>query len=148
MRNAIKVISMFLAVLLISGYFAYITVSVDVKPVEEFAVSEKGLTYQKLSWHENEKVSGYKIYQKNAENDNYTLIKTIKGRNKTSCKIKKLEMESFYSFKISAYASFFGKDYEGELSKPLETCTLPRGEDVESVLEWDGVKLREVIPIM
>ena len=135
LRNAIKVISIFLVVLLISAYFAYAIVSIDVKPVEDFTVSEKGLTYQELSWHENEKVSGYKIYQKNAENDNYTLIKTIKGGNKTSCKIKNLDMESFYSFKISAYASFFGKEYEGELSKAVETCTLPRGEDVESIVE-------------
>ena len=135
LRKALKIISAFLAVLLISGYFAYVAVSIDVKPVKEFAVSEKGLTYQELSWHENQKVSGYKIYQKNAGNDNYTLIKTIKGANVTSCKIKNLEMESFFSFKISAYTSFFGQEYEGELSKAVETCTLPRGQDIESVVE-------------
>ncbi len=135
MKNALKIISAFLAVMFISAYFAYAVVSIDVKPVKNFTVSEKGLTYQKLSWYENEKVSGYKIYQKNAKNDNYTLIKTVKGGSKTSCKITDLEMENFYSFKISAYASFFGKEYEGPISSAIETCTLPRGEDIESIVE-------------
>ena len=135
MKSVIKTICLFFATLIITGYLAYTAVSVDVKPVENFKVAKKGDTFQQLSWNKNDKVTGYKIYQKNAKNDNYTLIETIKDGDKTSCKIKNLNMESVYSFKISAFVSVFGYEFEGDKSDAIKTCTLPRGEDFESIIE-------------
>ena len=135
MKTAIKVISGFLAVLLLSGYFAYTVVAMDVKPVENFTVEQKGLNFQKLSWQMSQNVSGYKIYQKNAKSDDYTLIKTVENSSVTECKIENLDVESFYTFKISAYKSLLGYVSEGLLSEPLNTCTLPKGEDIESIVE-------------
>ena len=135
MKSIVRVISGLMAVLLLSCYCAYTVVAMDVQPVSDFTVTQKGLTFQRLSWQMNKRVSGYKIYQKNAKNDDYTLIKTIKGFAENECKIEKLDMESFYTFKISAYKSVLGFESEGALSEPLSTCTLPRGEDVESVVE-------------
>lgn len=135
MKTAIKVISGFLAVILIAGYAAYTVVAMEVKPVESFAVAQKGLTFQKLSWQMNKNVSGYKIYQKNAKSDKYTLIKTIDDFSQSEFTVENLDMESFYTFKISAYKSLLGYISEGVSSEPLETCTLPRGEEIESILE-------------
>lgn len=135
MKSFFKIAFLFVVTLVITGYLAYTAVSIDVKPVENFAVFKKGTTYQQLSWNKNDKVSGYKIYQKNAKNNNYTLIKTIKNGEKESCKINNLNMESVYSFKISAYVSVFGYEFEGDKSKAIKTCTLPRGEDIESIVE-------------
>lgn len=135
MKSVIKIVSGFLAILLVAGYSAYTVVSMDVKPVSGFCVSEKGLTYQKLSWQMNKRASGYKIYQKNAKNDSYSLIETIDNFSQTEYTVSNLDMESFYSFKISAYKSVLGYESEGEKSLPLKTCTLPRGEDIESVVE-------------
>lgn len=135
MKTAVKVISGFLAVLLLSCYAAYTVVAMDVKPVSSFTIAEKGLTYQKLSWQMNKNVSGYKIYQKNAKSDDYTLIKTIEDFSTTECTIDNLDMENYYTFKISAYKSFLGYVSEGLASEPIVTCTLPRGEDIESIVE-------------
>ncbi len=135
MKSVFKTLCLFVAVLFFTGYLAYTAVAIDVKPVEDFAVIKKGVTFQKLSWSKNDKVTGYKIYQKNAKNNNYTLIKTIKSNKNNSCKIAGLNMESFYSFKISAFTSAFGREFEGKISDAISTCTMPRGEDIESIVE-------------
>jgi len=135
MKSFFKITFLFITTLVITGYLAYTAVSIDVKPVSNFKVAQKGDTFQQLSWNKNDKVTGYKIYQKNAKNNNYTLIKTIKGGEKTSCKIKNLNMESVYSFKVSAFVSAFGFEFEGDKSNAIKTCTLPRGEDIESIVE-------------
>ena len=135
MKSATKIIAGFLAILLLAGYSAYTVVSLDVKPVNAFSVTEKGLTYQKFCWNMDKHASGYKIYQKNAKNDNYTLVDTIKSFSKTECTIDNLDMETYYSFKITAYKNILGYVVESEMSDELKTCTLPRGEEIENIVE-------------
>ena len=135
MKSFIKVIAGFLAIILLTGYCAYTVVAMDVKPVSDFCVAERGKTFQKLSWQMNKNVSGYKIYQKNAKNDEYTLIETINKFSVNEYTVENLDSESFYAFKISAYKSVLGYVSEGVKSDALYTCTLPRGEDIEAIVE-------------
>ena len=98
MKKNLKILFGFLAVLCITGFAAYTLVALNLDAVTNFSVKEKGLTYQVLSWKKNDKASGYKIYQQNADSNDFTLIKTINSADTTSCKINQLDMESFYTF--------------------------------------------------
>lgn len=135
MKTIVKVLAGFLAVLLVTSVTAYTMVSMNVNSVSGFEVKEKGLTYQVLTWKKSDHASGYKIYQQNADSNDYTLVKTIDSSEKTSCKIDKLDMETFYTFKISAYNKILGFENESDMSKPIKTCTLPRGENINYVTE-------------
>ena len=135
MKKNLKILFGFLAVLCITGFAAYTLVALNLDAVTNFSVKEKGLTYQVLSWKKNDKASGYKIYQQNADSNDFTLIKTINSADTTSCKIDQLDMESFYTFKISAFKSVLGFEKDSEMSKSIKTCTLPRGENINYVTE-------------
>ena len=133
MKSAIKIISGFVAIVVFTAMLAYSFSGLKVEKVKDFGVKERGLTFASLCWKESEKATGYNIYQKNKNSTEYTLIKTIDDSKTTSYKVKDLDMESFYTFKISSYKSFFGYENESKLSKPVETITLPRGESISSV---------------
>lgn len=135
MKKTLKILFGFLVVLCITGFAAYTLVALNLDAVTNFSVKEKGLTYQVLSWKKNDKASGYKIYQQNADSNDFTLIKTINSADTTSCKIDQLDMESFYTFKISAYKSILGFEKDSEMSNSIKTCTLPRGENINYVTE-------------
>ena len=135
MKSVIKTVALFLTILLVACFSAYTVTSLNVATPQNFKVAKRTATTQKLSWEQVNRASGYKIYQKNAKSDKYTLIKTVENGNKTECEITNLDMESFYSFKISAFKSVFGYIAESELSAELKTCTLPRGETIKSIVE-------------
>lgn len=143
MKSAIKIICGFLAVLLLSALASYSVVSMDIESVENFSVKERGNTYQTLCWKSNKKADAYKVYQKNADSAEYTLIKTIESGEITECRIDGLDMETYYTFKISAVKLLFGFEKESDLSKPLNTCTLPRGEDFKEV-SVDGTTIKVI----
>ena len=133
MKSAIKIISGFIAIVVFTAILAYSFSGLNVSEVKDFSVKEKGLTFTRLCWKANSNVSGYNIYQKNKNSTQYTLIKTIEDSDTTSYKVKNLDMESHYFFKISAFKSFFGYKKESKKSKMVETITLPKGESISSV---------------
>ncbi|MBQ7128949.1 MAG: polysaccharide deacetylase family protein, partial [Clostridia bacterium] len=133
MKSAIKIISGFIAVVVLSAMLAYSVAGLNVTEVKNFGIKERGLTFEHLCWKENSSASGYRIYQKNKNSTQYTLIKTIDKSSITDYKVENLDMESYYTFKISAYKSFFGYQKESKQSAPVETFTLPKGENISSV---------------
>lgn len=135
MKSFIKIASGFLAVVILSAFVSYSIAGFNIDKLKGFSVAERGITTQKLKWKKAENVSGYKIYQKNNNSNDYTLIETVNSENTTEFTVENLDMESFYTFKICPYKNFLGYEKDGELSKPLETFTLPRGESIEKVSE-------------
>lgn len=135
MKSILKVISGFLVVLIATSFVAYSVVSMNLKPVSDFAVTEKGLTYQVFSWKKVKFAKGYKIYQQNAKSTDFTLVKTIDSGDVLSCRLENLDMETFYTFKITAFNSILGFEKESKESKELKTCTLPKGEVIKDVVE-------------
>lgn len=135
MKSFVKITAGFLAVVIISAFISYSIAGFNIEKVKGFSVTDRGSTYQKLKWKSNQNVSGYKLYQRNVNSNEYTLIATVNSEKTTEFTVKDLDMESFYTFKICAFKSFLGYEKTGEFSKVVETFTLPRGENIEKVSE-------------
>ena len=72
-----------------------------------------------LKWEAVTNAVGYKLYYSTAENGAYTLAKTVVGINTTTGVINGLTTGTEYYFKVRAYVSYNGVNYDGGYSNIL-----------------------------
>lgn len=77
----------------------------DMKVTAFKSIKVTGTTKVKLTWTEIPKVDGYKIYKYNTSSKKYTVVKTVKGADKSSTTITGLTKNKKVSFKIATYGN-------------------------------------------
>ncbi|MDR0196869.1 MAG: fibronectin type III domain-containing protein [Oscillospiraceae bacterium] len=90
-----------------------VTFKIVPKKVKISSISESKqkitLTWSKVSGS----VTGYKVYYSESKNGDYTLLKTVKGTAATSFTTKALNSGTTYYFRVRAYKTVSGADYNG-----------------------------------
>ena len=66
-------------------------------------VTASGTNSVSLKWLKVRHANGYKVYRYNSSKGKYVLVKTIEGKDTTSCTIKNLTAGSGYKFRVRAY---------------------------------------------
>ncbi|MDR0197434.1 MAG: fibronectin type III domain-containing protein, partial [Oscillospiraceae bacterium] len=114
------------------------TVTFKVVP-KKAAISSVSESKQKitLKWGKvSGSVTGYKVYYSEKKSGDYKLLKTVKGASTTTFTTKALDSGTTYYFRVRAYKTVSGADYNGANSavkskKTSGTATVKKGSTIK-----------------
>lgn len=97
-----------------SAYCKAVSITAKPKTPTLSAVRKSGNI--KLSWDKINGISGYYVYRAYSKNGKYTLIKTVKGKNNTSCSLRTYSSSKYY-YKVKSYVKKGSTVYTSSYSK-------------------------------
>jgi GH25 family lysozyme M1 (1,4-beta-N-acetylmuramidase)/fibronectin type 3 domain-containing protein len=99
--------------------------STSVKVVKNLTAKSRTDSSITLNWNAVSKANGYKIYQYDADEDDYLEIASVSGKKNTSYTVTGLSGSKEYRFVVCAYRNYNGEQLTGEFSDELKTRTNP-----------------------
>lgn len=115
--------------------------------VEKAVMVQNTSSSLSIEWDSVENADGYKIYMKDNESGEYSLVGNVEGEDVLKYDLSELAGASVYDLRITAFRYFREDVFESELAMDLRVHTLPdkpqqmMSSDTEGVLDikWQAV---------
>lgn len=141
MAKKIKLITWIaIAIIIVGAAGSLIAVKgADIKAVSGVAMAENSSSSIKLRWKSVKGAEGYRIYAKDSETGDFSILQEITGGDITQYEFKEQKPASVYSIKVCAFKHFNKKVIESEDAQEITIYTNPGKVSQESVSSEEGV---------